>query len=70
MDSEELTPEVEMKKPVIRDVVIEVLSSKQIEEIATIDGKQRLKDDLVKVINKRLNDGQIVNIFFAKFVIQ
>jgi flagellar FliL protein len=59
-----------MKKPVIRDVVIEVLSSKQIEEIATIDGKQRLKDDLVKVINKRLNDGQIVNIFFAKFVIQ
>ena len=70
LDSEDLMPEIDKKKPIIRDIVIQVLASKQVEEITTKDGKERLKDELVKVINRALIDGQIKNIYFTTFVIQ
>lgn len=62
--------EVNSKVPILRDIIIQVLSSKQIEEIATRDGKERLKDEMVKAVNRALIDGQIKNVYFTTFVIQ
>jgi len=70
LDSEDLMAEVNSKIPVLRDIIIQVLSSKQIEEIATRDGKERLKDEMVKAINRALIDGQVKNVYFSTFVIQ
>ena len=70
LDSEDLLSEVERKVPLIRDRVIEVLSSKRVEEITTRDGKERVKDELVKVLNTLLIDGQVKNVYFITFVIQ
>ena len=70
LDSEDLMPEIEKKIPVLRDIIIQILASKQVEEITTKDGKERLKDELVKVINRALIDGQIKNVYFTTFVIQ
>ncbi len=70
LDSEDLLSEVERKVPVIRDYVIQVLSSKRVEEITTRDGKERVKDELVKVLNTLLIDGQVKNVYFITFVIQ
>lgn len=70
LDSEDLMPEIDKKIPVIRDIIIQILASKQVEEITTKDGKERLKDELVKVVNRALIDGQIKNIYFTTFVIQ
>lgn len=67
---EETAEELEMKSPVIRDVMIRVLTSKTLEEIATSKGKDKLKDQLVNQINLRLRDGEIKNIYFVEFVIQ
>ncbi len=67
---EESAEELEAKAPVIRDVMIRVLTSKTLEEIATAKGKEKLKDQLVNQINLRLRDAEIVNIYFVEFVIQ
>ena len=67
---EETAAELESKDPVIRDIMIRVLTSKTLEEIATAKGKEKLKDQLVNQVNLRLRDGEIKNVYFVEFVIQ
>lgn len=55
----------------IKDVIITVLSSKPAEEMLTIDGKCRLKEQLISSLNRLLMDSHAVkNLFFTEFVIQ
>ena len=70
MDKPELSAELDKKKPLIRDIIIRTLSSKTFEEVSTIKGKDRLKDEIVSKINDVLTDGQIKDIFFTDFVVQ
>ncbi len=67
---EESAEELEAKAPVIRDILIRVMTSKTLEEIATAKGKDKLKDQLVNQINLRLRDAEVKNIYFVEFVIQ
>lgn len=70
LSSEELSAEMDKKKPAIRDIIIRTLSSKTFEEVSTMKGKERLKDEVVQKINEILADGQVRNIFFTDFVVQ
>lgn len=70
LDSEELAAEMDTKKSAIRDIIIRTLSSKTFEEVSTIKGKDKLKDQIVEKINAALADGQVKNIFFTDFVVQ
>ena len=65
MDKPELSAELDKKKPLIRDIIIRVLSSKTFEEVSTMKGKGKLKDEIVNKINDVLADGHIKNIFFS-----
>ncbi|RMG40301.1 MAG: flagellar basal body protein FliL [Candidatus Dadabacteria bacterium] len=60
------------KEPQIRDAVIRVLSSKTAEEVLTQEGKEALKEELIEAINEAtgLDEGPVVNIYFAEFIIQ
>ncbi|MDD2779928.1 flagellar basal body-associated protein FliL [Sulfuricurvum sp.] len=70
LEGEELSPELDTKKPVFRDVIIRILSSKSLEEISTIKGKEKLKEQLVNELNMRLKDGKVKNVYFTDFVVQ
>ena len=70
LDSEALAAEMDKKKALLRDIIIRELSSKTFEEVSTMKGKDRLKDEIVNKINAILADGQIKNIFFTDFVVQ
>ncbi|WP_457597028.1 flagellar basal body-associated protein FliL [Hydrogenimonas sp.] len=69
-DSEELTPELDKKTPLIRDIIISILSSKTVEEITTAKGKEKLKEEIITQINRHLDDGEIRHVYFTEFVIQ
>ncbi|NPA30062.1 MAG: flagellar basal body-associated protein FliL [Epsilonproteobacteria bacterium] len=69
-DGEELTPELDKKTPMIRDIIITILSSKTVEEITTAKGKEKLKEEIMNEINKHLDDGEIRHVYFTEFVIQ
>lgn len=70
LSGEELSAEMDKKKPAIRDIIIRTLSSKTFEEVSTMKGKERLKDEVVQKLNEILADGQVRNIFFTDFVVQ
>lgn len=70
LEGEELAIELETKKPVLRDTIIRILSSKSLEEISTAKGKETLKEQIVSELNKRTKDGKIKNVYFVDFVVQ
>lgn len=61
--------ELDRKMPMLKDAVIDILSSKSLEDIATTKGKNRVKDEVVKRINEFLIDGQVFDVFFLDFVV-
>ncbi|BCZ18255.1 Flagellar basal body-associated protein FliL [Helicobacter sp. NHP19-003] len=65
-----LLAEVKTKETAIKDTIIEILSSKSIEEISTLKGKNKLKEEVRNNINSFLIDGYVKNVFFTDFVIQ
>lgn len=70
IEGKELALELDAKKPLLRDIIIRLLTSKSLEEISTVKGKEKLKDQIVGEINTRIKDGKILNVYFTDFVIQ
>jgi len=70
LDSPDTQPELDKMKPMIRDIIIRILSSKTVPEISTAKGKEKLKEEIKKNLNARLMTGEIRNVYFTAFVIQ
>jgi len=70
LDAPDLQQEADKKLPAIRDLIIQILSSKSVEEIQTAKGKQKLKEEIKRKINEILTTGEIKNVYFTEFVIQ
>ena len=70
LSGDELMEEAISKEPMARDVIIRTLSSKTYEEISTEQGKMRLKEEIIGNLNAKLVDGEVVNVYFVKFVVQ
>ncbi|MCE5324264.1 flagellar basal body-associated FliL family protein [bacterium] len=54
----------------IRDAAIEVLSSKTFAQLSQPDGKDKLKKDIIKAVNERLEEGKAVEVYFNEFAMQ
>ncbi len=68
---EKLRQEIESRMPQIRDSILLLLTSKKYEDVAAAAGKIRLKNELLKVINRYLKGaGAVHAIYFTEFVIQ
>jgi hypothetical protein len=61
---------IDSMRPVIDDIVTTDLSSKTFNEIATIEGKQALKQELIGKINAALGYQGVINIYFTEFIVQ
>jgi flagellar FliL protein len=70
MDTPELQPEIDSKVAPIRDIIIRILSSKTVAEVSTSKGKDKLKEEIARKINERLQAGEIRHVYFVDFVIQ
>jgi len=62
--------EIKALLPKVRDALIILLSSKNYAEIGTVEGKYRLRDDIVKRVNRFLEDEPVRGVYFTDFVIQ
>lgn len=65
-----LVKEIVASDPVIRDSIIDVLSSKRVAEISSPEDTEKLRRELIETINAILNEGEITNIFFVERIIQ
>jgi flagellar FliL protein len=68
--NEALREAIKKEQPQIRDAAIAVLTSRTTEELASEDGKEKLKKDLIAHIAKILPDAGVDGVFIQSFTIQ
>ncbi|UQZ89992.1 flagellar basal body protein FliL [Deltaproteobacteria bacterium Smac51] len=69
-ENPDLANEINLKMPQFRDTILLLLSSLSFDDIATLDGKMRLRNQMLNRINTQLTSGKIRNIYFSEFVVQ
>ena len=70
LDNDSVMGELDEKLPVVKDIILGILGSKSTEDLTTIKGKNRTKQEIIATLNKSLIDGKITDIFFQEFIIQ
>jgi flagellar FliL protein len=56
--------------PQIRDRILMILPSKRFADIASMEGKTALRDEIISKLNGLFPENMITNIFFTEFVVQ
>jgi flagellar protein FliL len=56
--------------PPIRDAILSVLSSKTLGEVGSEPGKDKLKAEIVKKVNKELDGKKVLKVYFLSFATQ
>ena len=56
--------------PQIRDSLLVLLSSKEYENIRTMEGKMELRDEILRRFNSILGDKKVKAVYFTDFVVQ
>lgn len=68
------TPEVphhmETSIPKVRDAIIRVLSSKAAMDILTVEGKEKLREEIKKSVNDAMGGEEVTQIYFTEFIVQ
>jgi flagellar FliL protein len=70
LSSPEVSTEVDKRLPQLRDSIILLLSSKSFEEVASMEGKMRLRQEMLGKLNYHLGKGKLASIYFTEFVVQ
>ncbi len=70
MSDKELLSELERREPQIRDMTLALLTSKNTRELQALEGKFRLREELISRVNAMLINGHIKRVYFTEFVIQ
>lgn len=68
--SQEAATEVKMRESEIRDLSARTLEGITYDEIRSFEGKKKAKKALIQSLNKILNQGQLVNVYFKDFVLK
>lgn len=66
----ELEQEINERMPELRDLLINHLASRPMEEVINRDAREVIKRQLLDLFNKRLHSGQLLNVYFSDFVVQ
>ncbi len=61
---------VEKLLPKIRNDILLLLSSKTLEDVISIEGKVRLKDEIMSRVSRIIGPGRLKDVYFSQFVVQ
>ncbi|MGD9236759.1 MAG: flagellar basal body-associated FliL family protein [Desulfobacterales bacterium] len=64
------TEKLNQRLPQVRDRILMILPSKRFDEIASVEGKTALRDEIINKLNSLFPRTVITNIFFTEFVVQ
>ena len=70
VSDEKVKAEVDKRLPIIKDAVIDVISSKTSDFVKSPEGRESLRLELIRRINVILVEGGVRNIYFTEFVVQ
>lgn len=67
---EEFNADVNIKLPVINDIIIQMLASQTYDSVYTAEGKEELRGKLMETINTQLPEYRVIYVYFTEFVVQ
>lgn len=70
LNSPEVNAEVNENMSKIVDSILLLLSSKAFEDVYSVQGKFKLKDEITTRVNRFLVSGHVKDVYFTEFVIQ
>lgn len=70
LNDEKSFQEVVDSSAIVRDAVVTILAKHEHADIATIQGKLSLKDEIALSVNKQLKDSMIRGVYFTKFFVE
>ncbi|MCS6876447.1 MAG: flagellar basal body-associated protein FliL [Aquificaceae bacterium] len=70
LSNDKVRMEVDKRMPIIKDAVIDIISSKTSSFVRTPEGRENLRLELIRRINTILFEGGVRNIYFTEFVVQ
>lgn len=70
VDKEDVVAEIETKNAILRNYIINILTSKSFNDIHTVEGKNYLRKSIILRCNFILKKGKILNVYFRDFIIQ
>jgi flagellar FliL protein len=70
LSNEKVKQEVDKRMPIIKNAIIDVISSKTSDFVRTPEGREALRLELIKRLNIILVEGGVRNIYFTEFVVQ
>lgn len=70
LDRPEEKTDYQNKVPAIRDALLVLLSSKESQLLRTVNGKRRVREEIMTRVNGIISKGEIANVFFTDFIIQ
>jgi len=70
LDRPEEKTDFQNRVPAIRDALLVLLSSKESQLLRTVNGKRRIREEIMTRVNGVMNKGKIANVFFTEFIIQ
>jgi len=62
--------EIVRNNPRARDEIVRILNRKTFDDVETIQGKLKLKDEIAVTLNQSLKKGVVKDIYFGDFIIQ
>lgn len=62
--------ELKSREIVVRDTIIKLLSQRTVEELAVVEARTGLKDEVRDAVNGILRKGQIDRVYFTQYVLQ
>ena len=70
LSNEKVEQEADKRLPQFRDSLLVLLSSKTFQQVSSVEGKNRLRDEIVSRLNGFLTSGKINEVYFTEFVVQ
>ncbi len=70
LTNDTVAEEIDQRLPQIRDLVISLLGSKSFDDVRSIEGKDLLREEMLRRINALLVTGKARSVFFTEFVVQ
>ncbi len=70
VDNQEVVTEITNKETILRNYIINILSSKTFNDVKSIEGKNELRKAIISKCNLILKTGKVLNVYFNEFIIQ
>ncbi len=70
MAGPEVKGEIEARQAPLRDAILVLLTTKTLQEVQDLQGKNQMREEILTAVNKILPPGKVTRVYFTDFVVQ